>query len=110
MHGRVAVCDFDEGFSRLGYAGSDFMLMPSRFEPCGLPQMVSPKYGTFRSFMIQAAFTIRWSTCIMIAAWAMALDFQHYGPQGLRWGIDEAIGFYRRPKSEKRGYPLTHYA
>lgn len=27
--------------------------------------------------------------------------FQHYGPEGLRWGIDEAIGFYRRSFQEK---------
>ena len=46
LQGRVALVDFTEPLSRLGYAGSDFMIMPSRFEPCGLPQMVSPMYGT----------------------------------------------------------------
>ena len=46
LHDRVAVCDFDEELSRLGYAASDFMLMPSRFEPCGLPQMISAIYGS----------------------------------------------------------------
>ena len=27
-------------------AGSDFVLMPSLYEPCGLPQMMGPRFGT----------------------------------------------------------------
>lgn len=37
---------FDEGLARKIYAASDFFLMPSIFEPCGLGQMISLKYGT----------------------------------------------------------------
>ena len=36
----------DEPMSHLVEAGSDFFLMPSRFEPCGLNQMYSQAYGT----------------------------------------------------------------
>ncbi|MFM9092366.1 MAG: glycogen synthase GlgA [Verrucomicrobiota bacterium] len=36
----------DEGMSHLIEAGSDFFLMPSAFEPCGLNQMYSQVYGT----------------------------------------------------------------
>ncbi len=44
---RVALCSKnDEGMSHLVTAGSDFFLMPSRFEPCGLNQMYSQLYGT----------------------------------------------------------------
>uniref|UniRef100_A0A7C4TI87 Glycogen synthase n=1 Tax=candidate division WOR-3 bacterium TaxID=2052148 RepID=A0A7C4TI87_UNCW3 len=37
---------FDETFAHRIYAGSDFFLMPSRYEPCGLGQMISLRYGT----------------------------------------------------------------
>jgi starch synthase len=37
---------FDEGNSRRIFAGSDFMLIPSRFEPCGLSQMYAQRFGT----------------------------------------------------------------
>jgi starch synthase len=37
---------FDEGLAHLIEAGADFFLMPSRFEPCGLNQMYSQRYGT----------------------------------------------------------------
>lgn len=37
---------FDEGRAHLAEAGADLFLMPSRFEPCGLNQMYSLRYGT----------------------------------------------------------------
>ena len=37
---------FSEGLAHRIEAGSDFFLMPSRFEPCGLNQMYSQRYGT----------------------------------------------------------------
>ena len=37
---------FDERKAHLIEAGSDFFLMPSRYEPCGLNQMYSLRYGT----------------------------------------------------------------
>ncbi|MDD2698226.1 MAG: glycogen/starch synthase [Arcobacteraceae bacterium] len=36
---------FDEAYSRRLYASCDFLLMPSKFEPCGLNQMITMRYG-----------------------------------------------------------------
>jgi starch synthase len=40
------VIGFNDGQARRIFAGSDFTLMPSRFEPCGLSQMYAQKFGS----------------------------------------------------------------
>ncbi|NCA98689.1 MAG: glycogen synthase GlgA [Clostridia bacterium] len=45
--GRLTVrLEFDQALSHRMYAGADLFLMPSLFEPCGLSQMISMRYGT----------------------------------------------------------------
>ncbi len=40
------IYNFDPKFAHLIYAGADIFLMPSRYEPCGISQMISQRYGT----------------------------------------------------------------
>ncbi len=47
---RGRVCSYigyNEALAHRVYAGADLLLMPSRFEPCGLSQMIAMRYGTF---------------------------------------------------------------
>lgn len=45
--GRVVLrTGFDDALARRLYAGGDFVLVPSRFEPCGLVQRIAQRYGT----------------------------------------------------------------
>lgn len=42
----TALFRFDDPLARRFYAGGDFFVMPSRYEPCGLGQMIAQRYGT----------------------------------------------------------------
>ena len=100
IHGfrdRVAVADFSEPLSRLGYAGADFMLMPSSFEPCGLPQMVSPKYGTLPVVHDTGGIHDTIFPLDTTLNTGNGFPFQVFDAGGLRWAIDQAMAFHRLP-------------
>lgn len=42
----VYYCGYNEELAHQMYAGLDMLLMPSQFEPCGLSQLISMRYGT----------------------------------------------------------------
>ena len=97
FHDRVAVCDFREDLSRLAYAASDFMLMPSLFEPCGLPQMVACLYGSLPVARDTGGLRDTVKHLDVQAHAGNGFVFETYDAGGLRWAIDRAMDFYRLP-------------
>ena len=103
LYDRVSVCDFDEQLSRQAYAASDFMLMPSLFEPCGLPQMISCIYGSLPVAHDTGGLHDTVSELDLRSDTGNGFPFNVYDCDGLRWGIDQAMGFYRLPRDERNG-------
>ena len=104
MHGlrhRVAVVDFNERQSRMGFAGSDFTLMPSSFEPCGLPQMIAPKYGSLTIAHDTGGLHDTVEPMRVDADHGNGFLFNIFNADGLRWAIDQALHFYRMPYDVK---------
>lgn len=97
LHDRVAVVDFDERLSRLGFAASDFMLMPSLFEPCGLPQMVAPLYGSLPVVHGTGGLHDTVRPLDVANSTGNGFRFDFYGAEGLRWSIDRAMEFHALP-------------
>ncbi|MBN1557887.1 MAG: glycogen/starch synthase [Lentisphaerae bacterium] len=103
LYDRVAVCDFDEGLSRRGYAASDFMLMPSRFEPCGLPQMISMIYGSLPVVHRTGGLQDTVQHLDVAAGTGNGFVFETYDSGGLRWAVDQAMAYYRLPAERRAG-------
>lgn len=95
LEGRVAVCDYDEGLSRLGYAGSDFTLMPSRFEPCGLSQMIAALYGSLPIVHLTGGLRDTIQPLNPAANTGNGFAFETFDTGGLRWAMGEALRFYQ---------------
>jgi len=92
---RVAVCDFNEQLEHLSYAAADFILMPSRFEPCGLPQMIAPKYGCLPIAHLTGGIRDTIDALDVAAHTGNGFLFTVYDANGLSWAIDQALDFYR---------------
>ncbi len=91
---RVAIRDFSEDMERIGYAASDFILMPSLFEPCGLPQMTATKYGSLPIACDTGGIHDSISHLNVEKDEGNGFLFQIFDSAGLAWAIDEAMGFY----------------
>jgi starch synthase/alpha-amylase len=102
FHQRVAVCDFDNRLEHLGYGASDFILMPSLFEPCGLPQMIAPIYGSLPVAHDTGGIHDTIIHFDQKNNTGNGFLFETYDATGLFWVIDEAMAFYRLPRKIKQ--------
>ena len=101
FYDRVMVCDFDEGLSHLGFAASDFVLMPSLFEPCGLPQMICQHYGSLPIVHDTGGLHDTVEDLDLARGTGNGFRFETYDSGGLMWAIDQAMAFYSRPAEER---------
>jgi len=97
LYGRLAVCDFNQALSKQGFAASDFTLVPSRFEPCGLPQMVGQIYGSLPIVHDTGGLhdTVEHLECGEVPR-GNGFVFKIYDSFGLSWAMDRAMDFYRQ--------------
>jgi len=101
LYDRVTVCDFDESLSHLAMAAADFILMPSLFEPCGLPQMSAQFYGTLPVVRDTGGLHDTVEHFNFDTLNGNGFVFKDYDDGGLRWGIEQAMRFYALPEEVK---------
>jgi starch synthase len=89
---------FDEKLSHQIEAGSDFFLMPSRFEPCGLNQMYSLRYGTIPIVRAVGGLDDSVVDWAQDAQGATGIKFSEYSSRALARAIRKALVLYSQPK------------
>ncbi len=100
---RVAICGFNERLARLAYGASDFVLMPSSFEPCGLPQMIGSIYGALPVAHDIGGIHDTVTHLDVSMDTGSGFLFKTFDSGGLSWAIDQAMQFYgMSPDIKKR--------
>jgi starch synthase len=111
--GRVsATIGFDERLAHLIEAGSDMFLMPSRFEPCGLNQMYSLRYGTVPIVRATGGLDDTVQDYDPSSGEGTGFKFRDYTPPALLGAVERALATFRRPEAWRRiqqaGMRLDH--
>jgi starch synthase len=93
---------FNEALARQIYAGGDIFLMPSRFEPCGLGQLMAMRYGTVP--VVRSTGGLRDTVTDFAASKTKATGF-HFAlatPQAFDTALEEAVSIFNTPKTWTR--------
>jgi starch synthase len=93
---------FDNGLAHRIEAGSDIFLMPSKFEPCGLNQMYSLRYGTLPVVRRTGGLndTVRnWNSR---TGRGNGFTFKEAAPSAMLSAVKKAIGVYAKKNEWKR--------
>ncbi|HHU76325.1 MAG TPA: glycogen synthase GlgA [Firmicutes bacterium] len=91
----VALFQFDEPLARKIYAASDLFLLPSRFEPCGLTQLIALRYGSIP--IVRETGGLK-DTIVPFDAGSRkgnGFTFSSYNAHDLLFVIQEAISLYK---------------
>ena len=88
---------YNEELAHLIEAGSDMFLMPSRYEPCGLNQLFSLRYGTPPIVRRTGGLADSVTQFDPRSGEGTGFVFEHFTPDGLRWALGMALETYGRP-------------
>lgn len=92
---------FEERVAHLIYAGSDFFLMPSVFEPCGLGQMIALRYGSIPIVYKTGGLADTISLYDPIHQSGNGFPFTEYTKSSFVKALAEAVKVYHDPKQMK---------
>lgn len=93
---------YDDAMAHKIEAGSDIFLMPSRFEPCGLNQIYSMKYGTIPVVRATGGLDDTVEDWNPAENSGTGFKFHEYGPQALLDAIDRALAAFCDKNQWKR--------
>ena len=89
---------FDEALAHLIEGGADLFLMPSRFEPCGLNQMYSLRYGTLPLVRSTGGLRDTVRNFDPATGYGTGFTFDEYSPQALLSTLRWALSVYDENK------------
>ena len=93
--GRFCSCImFDDTLAQKIYASGDMFLMPSRFEPCGLGQMFSLRYGTVPVVRKTGGLADSVEQFNRETGTGNGFLFETYDAEGILWAVGEALKIY----------------